>query len=523
MSQVEIAQRSARGSFALFAGNFLSTAVSFVAIVLITRLLGASNYGAYTLCVLLPNLLLNVLGFGVNSGVTRYAAYNISLGKPDIARRITLAGSAFVLFFGVGLSAVDFLIAGFVASNIFHRPEITPLLQFSATFVFAQAVFQSGVSALLGWSQMGKIASITMIQSIMRLAIAVPLILVGYSVYGALVGYAISVALGGVLAYGLLWPAMGGSGLFGGRFASDVKELLSYGRELFIGTAATNFAGQYAVVILATFATNTYVGYYQSASNFTTAITLASGAITQALFPAFAHLDGTGSDIGRAFRYAVKYMGFAITPVIFLLMGASIQLIRIAYGSSFETASSYLTLLALANVSMLLGTGVLPSFFNGVGRPRYYMLFALAGAGLTLVLTPLLSIGAGFGVYGLISGLLIANVVAVLAGLYLASRCLNATIDYRSCLSILAASFLSYLCVLGVSAIHTGDLILLPCEVLVFVVVYLTSAPFLRAITLEDVGILGSAFAGLGRFQVVIRPILKYEELVLRMVGEPRR
>ena len=92
MSQVEIARRSARGSFALFAGNFLTTVVSFVAITIIARLLGPSQYGVYTLSILIPSILLNLLGFGVSSGITRYAAYHLSQGRHDIAKRMTING-----------------------------------------------------------------------------------------------------------------------------------------------------------------------------------------------------------------------------------------------------------------------------------------------------------------------------------------------------------------------------------------------------------------------------------------------
>ncbi|MDA4131959.1 MAG: oligosaccharide flippase family protein, partial [Thaumarchaeota archaeon] len=109
MSDVEIAQRSTRGSFALFAGNFLSTVISFVAILFIARLLGPGDYGVYTLSVLVPTILLNFLGFGVNSGITRYAAYNLSQGDPGVARRMTVNGATFVLMVGVALSAVDYL------------------------------------------------------------------------------------------------------------------------------------------------------------------------------------------------------------------------------------------------------------------------------------------------------------------------------------------------------------------------------------------------------------------------------
>jgi stage V sporulation protein B len=519
LSQDDIVQRSLRGSFALFAGNFVSTALSFVAILFIARLLGPDSYGVYTLCVLIPSLLLNFLGFGVTSGITRYAALYLSRGRPDVARRMTVNGAVFVIVFGVALAAIDLGTAGFTARSLLHRPEIEPLIQFASVFILVQAAFQSGVAALLGWSYMGRISGTTIVQGALRLAVVVPLLYLGYQVYGALAAYAISVGLGGLLAFYLLWQGMRGTKSEKGHFFSDVKTLLSYGRELFVGTFVTNISSQYVVLILAIIASNTYVGFYQSAANFVTAITITSGAIAQALFPAFAHLEGTKADVGRAFTLATKYMGFAIAPVIFLLMSASVQLIRLPLGSSYSAAAFFLTLLAFSNVSLIFGHGVLPSFFNGLGKPRYYMVFSLAGSGVIFALAPLLGIFAGFGVYGLIVSTLVANMVGVSVGIYLASRFFQAYVDGRACVSIVATSVLAFVVVSLLSSLSLPDAILLPVEVVVFAAVYLSAAPLLRAISPEDLDILRSALDGLGRFKVILLPILNYERWVLRIAG----
>ena len=518
MSHVEIARRSTRGSFALFAGNFTTTAISFVAIVIIARLLGPSQYGVYTLSILIPNILLNFLGLGVNSGITRYAAFHLSQDRPDIARRITNNGIAFVLLFGVALAAVCFAGAGFLSDFVLHRPDMAGLVRFASLIILAQALFQSAVSALLGWSLMGNISVTSVFQSSLRLLIAVPLVVLGFAVQGALVGYVLSIVIGGALGLLLLLRRTGRGGarpLEG--FGEDVRTMLTYGRTLFVGQFASNISAQYVLLILAAVAANTYVGYYQSASNFTSAITLTSGAITQALFPAFAHLEGTKGDLGRAFTLATKYMGFALTPVIFLLMGASVQLIVVPFGSSYSTASTYLALLALSNISLLFGQGVLASFFNGVGRPRFYMAYSLAGAGTLFVLAPLLTLGLGMGIPGLILSLFISNMVAVATGLYLSSRYFKTRIDLSAALSILGSSILAFLAVLPLGASHINGVVLLGLEVVVFAVVYLTAAPLLRAIRQDDIEILTSAVAGLGRFKSVVLPILAYERFLIHL------
>jgi stage V sporulation protein B len=517
LSQVEIARRSTRGSFALFAGNFITTVVSFVAIVFIARLLGPGNYGVYTLSILIPNILLNVLGLGVNSGITRYAALHISQGRPEVARRMTVNGVAFVVAFGVVLSGASFVGAGFLSSFVLNRPEIASLVRFASLIILAQAVFQAGVSALLGWSYMGYIGLTNIFQSVLRLAIAVPLVAVGFAVFGALVGYVASVSLGGLFALILLTSKMAGAKsrpLEG--FGTDVRTMLSYGRTLFVGQFATSITTQFVVVILASIASDASVGYYQSANNFVTAITITSGSIAQALFPAFAHLEGTKGDLNRAFAYATKYMAFVLTPIIFLLMGASVQIIRVPLTASYDAASGYLFLLALSNIPLLIGYGVLPSFFNGVGRPRYYMACSLAAAFVLLALAPSLSIGAGLGVSGLIYSILLSNLVGAAFGLYLSSRYFGARIDWGAALSILLSSVAAFLVVLPLEFSRFNDYAVLVLEIVVFAAVYLTAAPLLRAIRPADLEILDSALSGLGGFKILVLPVLRYERFVMR-------
>lgn len=517
MSHLEIARRSTRGSFALFFGNLVTTVISFVAITAIARLLGPSDYGVYALCVLLPNLLLNLLGFGVTSGITRFAAYHLARGSPTVAKRMTLNGVSFILIFGVVLTAFSYLAAGFLSTYLLKRPEIGSVERFACLLVLGQSVFQSGIAALLGWSRMGGISVTNVTQAILRLAVAVPLVVLGFAVYGALTGYIVSLLVSGGAALILLTPRMGPSGFKPLEFfASDVRTMLGYSWSIFIGLFANNIMPQYALVVLASFAANSYVGLYDSANNFVSAITIASGAITQALFPAFAHLEGTSGDLKLAFSHATKYMSFALTPLIFLLMGASVQVIGVALGASYAQASGYLTLLAFTNISVIFGSGVLPSFFNGVGSPKHYMTFSLVAAGVLLALAPFLSLVLGLGVPGLILAILTANLIAAGVGLFLAHRHFGAGIDVRAALSILASSILAFLCILPFETSHLDGLIALTAEIAVFVLVYSTVAPLLGAIKMQDIQTLSSALEGLGSYKGAMLKFLAYERFVLQ-------
>jgi O-antigen/teichoic acid export membrane protein len=367
---------------------------------------------------------------------------------------------------------------------------------------------------------MGAISLSNVLQALTRLVAGVALVLAGFGVLGAVAAYAASVFLASFLSLMLLYLRMRGiGGSWLDHFVPDIRTMLSYGFLVFFGLLAINISSQYVVLVLAAIASNSYVGYYQSAVNVVTAITLTYNAIGQTLFPAFAHLDGTKGDIARAFRYATKYMGFILTPIIFLLMGTAPQLIRVLLGASYGQAALYLFILSFSYIPVLFGYAVLPSLFGGVGRARLAVFFSVVNAGVLLVLAPLLGIDAHLGVPGLIYATLVANVAGTAAGLLLASRYLNARMDLRAAFSILMASLLAFLLVFALRYLEIEDVALLLLQVVVFAAAYLTLAPLVRAIGLDDIRALDASLVGLGRGKALVNPILRYEEFILRLLG----
>jgi O-antigen/teichoic acid export membrane protein len=53
-----IAQKAARGGLFLFIGNARSTVILALGIIIVARLLGPSDYGVYTLALIIPTLLV---------------------------------------------------------------------------------------------------------------------------------------------------------------------------------------------------------------------------------------------------------------------------------------------------------------------------------------------------------------------------------------------------------------------------------------------------------------------------------
>ena len=117
----------------------------------------------------------------------------------------------------------------------------------------------------------------------------------------------------------------------------------------------------------------------------------------------------------------------ASLPLIFFLMAASSSSIRLIYGVKFLPGAPLLALIAVSNLSLVIGQPLFPSYFNGVGKTRFTLYAYLADAAAAFILTPVL--GVYFHEVGITLALLGSNFTSGIASLYLAKKYLGMTID----------------------------------------------------------------------------------------------
>ena len=125
----DMAKISAKGSFHLLWGLVISTVISSIATIFIARLLGSDLYGLYGIVLIAPGLIGIFRDWGINSAMVRYTAQYRSEDRTAEVRNIIVSGILFEIVLGMALSVVSFALSGYLASNIFHRPEITSLTQ----------------------------------------------------------------------------------------------------------------------------------------------------------------------------------------------------------------------------------------------------------------------------------------------------------------------------------------------------------------------------------------------------------
>lgn len=520
MSSVGVAQASARGTLILFLGNLVSTAMVTVCIILVARLLGPEGYGIYTLALLVPGLVSLFVGFGVSSASTRFVAYSLSTGDVARATSMTRTAVVFTLLFGVALSGLNYLLAPYVLVNLLHRSTLVQYQTISSVLVLGNALAQCATSALIGWGSMIQVSVFSVLQSATKLLLQVGLILGGFGVYGAVAGHVTSYMIQGLVGVAALylvrlknWKSKAG------HFLQDLKAMTRFGLPLFTGNIAQGIATQYSTLILAAFAANAVVGFYQAAINVTVPITVISTSVQNVLFRSFAELHGLEEDISLAFAYAVRYTSLISTPITFFLLASAAPLFDLFYGSAYAPGVALLRLAAVSYLPVALGSTVLPSFLGGVGRSKSVMAIYVAYAASLVVAATIFVAGLGLAGEGIMLALLVANVALVVSGLALSILSLGVRLSTRPLVGIFLASLVAGAAVAVIPEGGLSNLIAVALDALVYIFAYLTLVPLLSGLDGDDIVRLEISVETMGPLRWFFRAVLGYELKLLRLKG----
>ena len=514
---LNMAKVSARGGFNLFWGLITSSLISAVGVIIVARLLSPSEYGLVTIALMAPAIIALFRGWGVNSAIIKYVAQYRSEDKTSRVKSIIASGTLFELALGIALSTLSFSLSGFMATSIFHRPEIKPLIEVASLIVMANAIITAAQSTFTGFEEM-QYSSITMVaQSTLKTILAPTLILIGYGALGVILGSVVALTAAGALAimiaYKKFYKKLNNSEL---QLKEDVKAMLKYGLPLSASAILGGVVTQIYNFLIAIYCTNAIVGNYQVALNFAVLITFFATPITTVHFPAFSkiNLEKDVERLSNVFQLSVKYASLLVVPVAAATIALSKPLIYTLFGEKYAYAPLFLTLIAATYLYTAFGSLSLGNLLNGQGETKTTMKLALITIALGLPLS--LTLIPKLGVIGLLITNLAAGVPSLTIGLSWVKKHFKATIDLKSSTKILLASTVAAATTYAItSQLTLSSWIELIIGAAAFLTIYITAAPLVGAISRTDIQNIKEMLKELKPLTSLFNPLLNIAEKLI--------
>jgi O-antigen/teichoic acid export membrane protein len=521
----DIAGQSARGSFILFLGDAASTIVLALGSILIARFLGPEGYGVYSLTLAVPAIFISIISLGIDSAAVRFLAKFRS--EYEAARSISFMKTSIVFRFIIAIAAwsICFLSSDILASYLLNRPEVSFYIKLSSSLILFQALFNLLYSMSVGLDSYNIGSATKICMSLVKSFLAPLLVFIGLGVAGAVLGHVLGfavAAIAGALAiylgpYKNLRRLLRDCGEYENGFIENLKLMISYGIPLYLSFLILLLVDQYRLILLAHIASDFEIGNFQAAGNFATLLVVLSTPIATALFPAFSKLDPTGEEVKKAFHYSVKYTGILIAPAALFTICMSRILVEIVYGHEYSMAPIFLSLYTIVYLYSVFGSIVLDNFFSGVGETRINFKTTIVYVSSFIPLSVILTYF--YSVVGLIASILVSSILKVSYGLFVAKRRLGISIDLNNSIRILIASGVAALSILPFSLNQSiPNYVSLLMGGILYLVVYMTMLPIVKALQRTDITILRNLFQNQGVLKPVAEILVKYESsLIERM------
>jgi stage V sporulation protein B len=513
-----MAKISAKGGFHLFWGLLVSTIVSSIATILVARLLGSDSYGLYGIVLIAPNLIGVFRDWGINSAIVKYTAQFRAEDKESKIRSVLFSGMIFEVISGIVLSVFCFVLAGYVATNIFHRPEIVYLIQVASISILANGIVTAATATFIGIERMELNGLMLIIQSIIRTVIMITLVILGFGASGAVIGYTIALIMAALIGGSLVWiqfRKLSKNNDFKLEIKSYLRMMLTYSTPLSISNILGGFQNQYYTFLLPIYyiTDNTAIGNFGIASTFVVLISFFATPIEKVLFPAFSKLNPKTDKetLQSVFQSSVKYASLLVIPVAAMVLCLAQPAVTTLFGETYSTAPFFLALLTINYVYTAFGSLSTGNFISSQGKTNYilYLTLVSVAAGLPLGYVLIMN----FGILGLIVTSTVTAIPTTIISLYWMKKHFGLTVDWPSSLKILMSSAITAaLTYTLISQLEFSSLIRLVIGVVFFVLVFVLVSLLTKTINKTDLENLRGMTSGLGLIGKIINRILNLLE-----------
>ncbi len=363
----------------LTAANVVDAGLSVLQGMVVARWLGPELYGVSALVMVYPGLLFTFLDPRASDASIKYLGEFASRGERERASGMCTLGYAVDLVTALGALLLVALSAGWAAEHVVHAPElVVPMVLFTAAFV-PRAFAGTSIAVLTTLGRFRTLATVTVLQSMLRTALVIALVQGGAGVTGVVYGNAIAMVLHGtlltLLATPLITATWGRAPLtrawhvLAGHRRAIFSFLLYNDLNAFLGS----FVKQVDVLFLGWLRGPTDAGFYRLAKSLGTMLGLVVAPLQGTTYPRLARLWGLGrqAELREAVRQYALWVGAPLGVAVLVALPLLPSVIAGVVGPGYLPAVTTAQLVLVGGAMWLACFWVRP-YLMAVGRIRTF-------------------------------------------------------------------------------------------------------------------------------------------------------
>jgi len=350
----EVVKKVGKNTIWQLIGKTISTILSIILVFLIARTLGPTSYGVFSLVVTFLFLFQQFTSAGLEPSLPyfmqKYKDKSTSLLKTYFKSRIIITLTCALIFY---------LLSDYIAL-IYNNPSLSSYIKLISLFVPFFILMNASYQIFQGFNDLKQSMKVDIVFSICKY-LALTLIILGFGIYGGLIGYGISYIITTIFAFNIIYKRFWKKS---SEFRQK-KELMNYATTIFI-SGIFMFLSYYLINLILGL-NPIELGFFDSANKVGLLISIIPSAIAAALTPSIT--NKTKQEIKNIVRTFTKYAMIAMIPIITILLFTPGFVINTLLSTDYDSIVSFFSILVIALTIQSL-TLIYDSISYGIGKPK---------------------------------------------------------------------------------------------------------------------------------------------------------
>lgn len=445
------------GTFWAGIDKFLSMGIQFVANIVLARILTPSDFGCIGMLAIFVMVSQTIIDGGFGSAL-------IQKKEPTQIDYSTIF--YWNLLFSTGLYLLLFICSPTIAS-FYRMPILENVLKVLGLILIINALGVVQINRLKKQLSFKTIAIINIVSYLLSALIAIIMAINDCKVW-SLVVLQLSCSTLSVITYWIYtkWhPSLCFS-------IQSLKSLFSFGGFLLFANILQEICKNLQGLIIGRQFSSTEMGLYSQAKKLgdVTYYTLPN-VIVQVMFPVYSQLQTDIVRLRETLRMNIRIISWFTFPIMILLILVAQPLINFLYGNKWSAAVPYFQILCIGGLFVCL-QNINYYAIAAIGKSRILFGWSFYKWGMLLLL---LLVGMHWGMYGILSGMIISELNIYIVNALLVSKHIHYSF-YKQCIELLPILLLSILSGIIIYVINNYYNIHIIIQVITYLLLYIPAS-----------------------------------------------
>jgi O-antigen/teichoic acid export membrane protein len=443
-----------RQSVIYLVGMAFNLAGAYLFKIYAARNLGAEALGYFALGMSLVALFSLFANLGLPRAMVRYVPTYLAQQNWGALKSLIWIGSGVVTVLSVAIALVVFSARDVIADQIFHKPEMAPVMALMAFIIPLGVIGNLFDQIMVGFKRTATSKTISSFFTFpLSVALAVLLITLGYGLMGYIAATLLSLLAGVLLLGYFIWRALPMPARSVAASNALPRAVISFSAFL-LGMSIIDYAsGNTDNIVLGLFLPAAALGIYSIATTTSGFVSILLVAVNAIFAPIIAETYALREHaiLEELFQTLTRWMSALTIPVYLVVLVYAAELLSI-FGADFTSGTNVLMLLATSEmINVATGSCGYMLLMSGHERPMLYTKVALAflaPLSYFLLIPPL-------GIFGAALTSFVVTIVTNGLWVILIARYLKMSPYNLSFLRLIAPTLVT---IVGLFALHTWSL-----------------------------------------------------------------